>query len=324
MNEKIESFVSVAFIVTNQKVDTVFFDYLQGLIESLDNCYSDYEILLIGQKLNQSKHRDVKSWLTKLPSMRYIVLAREVDFDIAVGVAMENSVGDGLVVANHYNDTVNVVMSLIKGSLTKLNVSYGVSPNIITTLPYKFFRSLLQRVLQVFGLTFPQNSTGLMYFSRDVINSLTESSRFYQKLHVKIQRLGCDIDEFKYKLRKGHIVKKTLLKGSKKAMHSIVFSSTKPLRWASFLGFAGSLLALIFSLFSIVIRIINENVVPGWTTTIVFISMLFAILFIILAFFGEYIARILDDRSEHTLYSVSNEYSSTVLLTDDRLNVKHN
>ena len=101
----------------------------------------------------------------------------------------------------------------------------------------------------------------------------------------------------------------------------MVFNSTKPLRWMSFLGIVGSLLAMIFSIYSLLIHLINDTVASGWTTTILFMSMLFAILFTMLSFFGEYLARLLNDRSEHKEYSVVYEQNSSVMLNENRNNV---
>jgi hypothetical protein len=91
----------------------------------------------------------------------------------------------------------------------------------------------------------------------------------------------------------------------------MVFNSTKPLRWMSFLGIMGSILAMVFSIYSLLVHLINDTVASGWTTTILFM----------LSFFGEYLARLLNDRSEHKDYNVVYEQNSSVMLNEDRSNV---
>jgi hypothetical protein len=71
-----------------------------------------------------------------------------------------------------------------------------------------------------------------------------------------------------------------------------------------------------------VYNLINDHVTEGWTTTILFISFLFAILFTILAFFGEYLARLLNDRSEHKDYTAVFEKNSSVMQEVNRHNVQ--
>jgi TM2 domain-containing membrane protein YozV len=89
----------------------------------------------------------------------------------------------------------------------------------------------------------------------------------------------------------------------------------------SSLGVMGSLIAMLFSFYSVVAHIFNDQVASGWTTTILFMSTLFTILFIMLAFFGEYLARLLNDRSEHKEYNVVYERNSSVMLNENRSNV---
>jgi hypothetical protein len=50
-------------------------------------------------------------------------------------------------------------------------------------------------------------------------------------------------------------------------------------------------------------------------------SALFMMQFIMMAFFGEYLGRLLDDRSEQADYSVVFEKNSAVMVNQDRVNV---
>lgn len=87
------------------------------------------------------------------------------------------------------------------------------------------------------------------------------------------------------------------------------------------LGFTGSFAAFLFGLYSILIHFIKGNVVEGWTTTILFMSSLFMVQFVMLALFGEYLGRLLDDRSEQADYSVVFEKTSAVMVNQNRVNV---
>ena len=115
--------------------------------------------------------------------------------------------------------------------------------------------------------------------------------------------------------------KKNITSGITETLHHLVFNSTKALRWMSFLGIIGSTMAMIFSIYSLLVHLINDTVASGWTTTILFMSMLFAILFTMLSFFGEYLARLLNDRGEHKEYNVAYEKNSSVMLNEERSNV---
>jgi len=83
----------------------------------------------------------------------------------------------------------------------------------------------------------------------------------------------------------------------------------------------GSFSAFLFAMYSLLVHLVKGHVVEGWTTTILFMSALFMMQFIMMAFFGEYLGRLLDDRSEQADYSVVFEKNSAVMVNRDRVNV---
>ncbi|MDH0939241.1 hypothetical protein N5C29_24905 [Aeromonas caviae] len=101
----------------------------------------------------------------------------------------------------------------------------------------------------------------------------------------------------------------------------MVFNSSRPLRWMSGLGMIGSFAAFIFAIYSVLVNVVSGDVVEGWTTTVLFMSLLFMLQFVMLAFFGEYLGRLLDDRSEQVDYSIVFEKNSAVMVNQDRVNV---
>ena len=107
----------------------------------------------------------------------------------------------------------------------------------------------------------------------------------------------------------------------KQSLKLMVFNSTKPLRWISLLGILGSLFAFIFTMYSIVINFLKDDVIEGWTSMVFFSSFLFMILFIILAFLGEYLARLMNEQGQQKSYYISSEKTSAVMLETDRFNV---
>jgi hypothetical protein len=99
----------------------------------------------------------------------------------------------------------------------------------------------------------------------------------------------------------------------------MVFNPSRPLRRVSIVGAIGSTSALLFAIYGIVVNLINGHVVKGETTTILFLSLLFMLQFIMLAFFGEYLSRLLDARSEQMAYSVVFEKNSAVMVNQYRV-----
>ena len=178
----------------------------------------------------------------------------------------------------------------------------------------------MQWLLKHIGYNLPRNATSLRCLSRRAVNAVTRTGRFHHQFYVRINNTGYPYGIYSYSQKRSE-AKRTLVNGLSNGLHLMVFNSTKPLRWISGLGVIGSLMAFSFSLYSLVIHYFKETVIEGWTTMVLFTSLLFMIMFIILAFLGEYLSRLLDDRNEQSDYTVSFEKNSSVMLNEKRENV---
>jgi len=69
--------------------------------------------------------------------------------------------------------------------------------------------------------------------------------------------------------------------------------SILPLRIGTFIGLLGSVLSLCSIFYAFFGKIFGEGTVPGWASTMMVLSVLFALLFIYLGILGEYVGRII-------------------------------
>ncbi|MCR9421156.1 MULTISPECIES: glycosyltransferase [Vibrio] len=315
--KKQDSFVSVILEV-NDKF-SILEQYVKELSSYLHQRYSDYEIVIIDQSSSSISSDKIDDLLKEYPSIRYIYLSYEVSKDVAVAAGIENAIGDFVINLDISSDPIDIIDPLVNECRTGNDIVLGVSEQKSTYL-YSFVRPFISKILHSVGYDFPRNFSGTMCLSRRTVNSVTESGRFYHKLYIRIARTGYKMTEYRYD-SKCIENRKTVTAGIRDALQFTIFNSTKPLRWMSGLGVFGSLLAFAFALYSLLVNLFNNNISPGWTTLVLFSSVLFFLLFTMLAFFGEYLARLLNDRSEHRSYSVVYEKNSNVMLEEERFNV---
>lgn len=311
-------FVSVILVVNNQTEQLI--NYLHKLSPYLTEHYNDYEIVIIDQGSIDGIEGRLLDSLSKYQSIRHIRLSQVVNLDISLAAGIENTIGDFVVNLDIERDSVELVTPLVEKGVEGHDIVISVSKKV-TSFLYKKLRTLSTWLLRSIGYSLPSNSTGSFCFSRRAINAITESGRFYCKLQMKIANIGYPLYPYKSDQYIIKPKKKTIVTGIKETLHYMIFNSTKPLRWMSFLGVFGSVMALLYSMYSLIVHFLNDQVAPGWTTTILFMSSLLTILFIMLSFFGEYLARLLDDRSDHKAYNVVYERNSSVMLNEDRSNV---
>ena len=316
--EKSNNFVSVVSLMEGnyEKITT----YLEDLYTHLNNNFDDYEIVLIDQDSKPELTTKVEKLLTHIPSIRYLRLAYNVHDDVALAAGLENAIGDFVILHSASEDPVDCISDIVNQSQNGFDIIIGASSQR-QTIGYKLVRPMIQSVLNRIGYNLPRNATGLRCLSRRAVNAVTQSGRFHHKLYVRINNTGYPYSVYHYAQKNNGEIKRTLRNGIFQGLYLLVFNSTKPLRWMSGLGVFGSLMAFSFSLYSIAVHYFKETVIEGWTTTILFISMLFMIMFMILAFFGEYLGRLLNERNEQNDYTVSFERTSSVMLDEQRENV---
>jgi len=317
---KSDSFISVA-LVQDQPLAT-----LEGILRSiqreLNSRYSDYEVVVIGQGTATAYTQQDEAVLQNIPSLRYILLASRVQSDVAWAAALENAIGDFVVMFNPAADPVQAIAETVAICKSGFDVVVGVASKS-QTLAYKIFRSMANRMLTLVDYSLPRDATGLRCLSRRAVNSVTCTGRFHHQLSMRIQKTGYPQTAYNYTLLSTEqpVPPRSLLAGVRDLLRLIVFNSSRPLRWMSGVGLLGSFSAFLFAMYSLLVHLVKGHVVEGWTTTILFMSALFMMQFIMMAFFGEYLGRLLDDRSEQADYSVVFEKNSAVMVNRDRVNV---
>lgn len=317
---KSDSFVSVV-LVQDQTLATLE-SSLHCIQCELDSCYSDYEIVVIGQGTTNAYTLQDETVLKNIPSMRYIQLAAQVHSDVAWAAALENAIGDFVVMFNPSSDPLKSISETVTICKSGFDVVVGVAGQS-RTLAYKVFRAMADRILKMVDYSLPRDATGLRCLSRRAVNSVTCTGRFHHQLSMRIQKTGYPQTAYKYTFLPTNNpgIPSSLFSGVRGLLRLLVFNSSRPLRWMSGLGLFGSFSAFVFAVYSLLAHMLRGQIVEGWTSTILFMSTLFMMQFIIMAFFGEYLARLLDDRSEQADYSVVFEKNSTVMVNQDRVNV---
>ena len=321
---KIESFVSVVLIL-DDIVTSAFEEYLKELQLYLDQRYSDYEIIIIDQNSKPFPFPvSVKENILKtVSSIRWISLSFPVTMDVAFGAGIENSIGDFVLLLRPNADPIKIIEDMIEESSRGYDVIIGISERP-RTMGYKIARTLINKLLHSINYHIPKNATPVRCLSRKAINTVLRTGNLNHQFFIKVSNTGYPTKSYNYELLNRDVLKKrTLLSGIPQSMQLIIFNSTKPLRWISLLGILGSFFALIFATYSIVVNIIKDDIIEGWTSMVFFSSFLFMILFIILTFLGEYIARLINENGNQKNYYISNEETSSIMLEVNRFNVLH-
>ena len=312
------SFISVVTLFDASRLNAL--PNIEVLQHRLQELYSDYEILVVAKKDAQNPITGfMNTLLQQTPSIRWIQLASNVPDEVALAAGMENAIGDFVVLIDIWTDPIELIEQSVVKCKTGIDVIVGTA-KASESLAYSLLRPMATFLLKRINYLLPRNSTLFRCLSRRAANAvIASSSNFHQQLFMQIQKTGYESASLGYEFLKSH--KKSLYSGFRETMRLMVFNSSAPLRFMSVLGLLGSGIGCLFSIYAVVLRFLREDIVSGWASTVLLISVFSFLQFVILAFISEYLGRLLHEQGHKDDYSIVFERNSLTMVNQDRLNV---
>lgn len=302
-------------------------DYVEQTIRVLDNNYLNYELILVDDGSQDNTIKIVEKMLREIRNIRLISLSRNYGREVAMSAGLDSSIGDYVVIMDSdLQDSPHVIPKLINKAIDGYDVVYA---SRTIRKGESFLKKMLSKqfykiVSNMTGFKIPEDAGDFRVFNRKVVNSigqLKESNRYMKMLYAYV---GFKVSSIPFE-REIRYAGKTKYKYShlfNASLDAIISFSNKPLRLLSIFSITLSFL-LFFFVIGITIYKFNysESIVEGWSSTIVFISLMFSILFIFLSIISEYISRILVESKNRPLYYIREEINSSHILnkniTDD-------
>ncbi|MBE6404647.1 MAG: hypothetical protein E7040_01340 [Lentisphaerae bacterium] len=306
-------FISLAIVLGKRDSLTMVESYAGFLKEN----YSDYEILLLATE----DIPNISELLRYVDKIRFLQISNTSDYEILCAAALENAIGDITIIGRLENLTKDIIEQGVSTCFEGSDIVIGCT-DISCPAWYRFgsriFRTAVSRVI---NYNIPINDSGLRIVSRRAANTIISKNRFHRNLFLQMNHCGYTVKTLEYRCDKRLKKPHSLAKIYNHAVSILILNSTKPLRFMNVLGLFSSFISFLFALYSVVVHLFKRNVVEGWTTQILFTSIQFFFLFLILAFLGEYILRLLSNQNNTSSYNVVLEKHSSVMLDLSRLNV---
>ncbi len=144
------------------------------------------------------------------------------------------------------------------------------------------------------GVRIPRGSADFRLLSRQVLEKVLASSGPLLFLRGLIPWLGFQAEnvEFKVEHRLAGRTSYSLRRMLQLSLHGLLGFSINPLRMASAMGIAVSLLSFAYLVYIVAIWLTSREVVPGWASTAGLLAFLGGIQLLTLGILGEYVGRI--------------------------------
>lgn len=293
--------------------------YINETIQVLQAHYLNYELVLVDDGSVDQSVELIKTIQQKTENIRLISLSRNYGREIAMTAGLEGSIGDYVVLMDSdLQDPPSLIPSLVDKAIQGYDVVYAARTSregegFIKKLSSKYFYKIASNMS---GFDIPEDAGDYRVFNRKVVNSLNqlkEQNRYMKMLYAyvgfKVTKVPFDRNrrfagETKYNYSK-------LINAS---LDAIISFSNKPLRIVSLFSIILSFVLFLTATGIFIYKIIDaENIVAGWASMMVLMSLMFSILFVFLAVISEYIGRVLVETKNRPLYYIKEESNSSVL-----------
>lgn len=269
----------------------------------------DYEIIFIndGSKDNSLKKLIDLSHIDK--NVKIIDFSRNFGHQIAITAGLDHASGDAVIIMDSdLQDTPETIEEMVKKWKEGFEVVYGKRRTRKDSFFKKATAYIFYRLLKKFtNIEIPEDTGDFRLMDRKVVEEmkkLREHSRFMRGLTSWVGFKQTSV-LFDREERKHGRTAYPLSKMLKFAIDGITAFSYIPLKLAAYLGLTTTFLSIIGIIYALYRKIFHpEEVISGWTFTIICIFFIGSIQLIVLAVMGEYIGRIYTETQQRPLYII--------------------
>lgn len=284
-----------------------------------------HELLLIDNGSEKDIAQEVNLWQRQEPNIRMLRLSRRYSNEIALAAALDNSIGDYVVVMDIESDPPAMIPQMVASAMAGHDVVIAERNGAADPWLRRWLsRSFCRVASALLGYPLRPNATYFRAFSRRAVNSLIRirsKNRYLRCLNglVGFSQVCIPYAAKNAGKRAGRL---HFFASARSAVDMIISNSAAPLRLGSLLGLLASFANVLYFLYILAVTLVKKRLAEGWLTISVTSTTMFFLLFIILSILSEYVARILDESKDMPLYFIESELNSDVSsFPNDRLNV---
>lgn len=286
----------------------------------LERNYTNYELVLVDDGSQDGTAERVRELLQKYRCMRYVRLSRSFGAEVAVSAGLDTVIGDYVVILQPDSDPPGIIPEMVRRARSGSGVIFGVRSSrageaLWERLGARLFYAVANRILR---LDVPERTGSLVVLNRQAVNGITRIKDKYRSLRLLGLHVGYGSECLPYEPvpRRSRRRTRGLGASAMLALGLMVSQSTRLLRLVAGLGLLASFFNVLYMGYVIAVYFFKSRVAEGWTTTSLQLSVMFFLLFLILAVLSEYVGRSLEEVKDRPLYHVMEERNSNVLIAD--------
>ena len=293
-------------IYNETKLITELYSRLNPVLEGIEGM--DFEVVLVDDGSSDGSWDQMAELSAADPRYRSVKLSRNFGHQVAITAGLDHAYGDAVVVIDaDLQDPPEVIPDMVAKWREGFDVVYGVRESRDGESFAKLWTAgLFYRLLRRFtNVDIPVDVGDFRLLSKraaDQLRQLREKDRFVRGL---VSWMGFPQTGVKYhrEARFAGETKYPYSKMVKFALDGITSFSSVPLKLASWLGYATSVVAFLYML-SVFVQKALGYTVPGFATIMVAMLFVGGVQLICLGIIGEYIGRIFNEIKPRPIYVI--------------------
>lgn len=302
--DKEKNFISAIVYVNNN--EKIIESFLNNLIDILDNNFLQYEIICVNDCSFDESYKLIKKVSNdRNVTINVINMSYNQGRELAMNAGIDMSIGDFVYEFDTLNTDydLNTIIDIYKKSLEGYDI-VSARPN----KSMKFSSSIFYKLFNKFSHSeFALSTDTIRILSRRAINrihSINKTSPYRKALYVKC---GLKMVYFDYDIKNNKYLKisKNLKKERKKnAGDALVLFTDLFYKISLFITIIMMFITCGVGIYTVII-FISKHPVAGWTTTMLFLSLCFFILFFMISVIMKYLSIIISLIFKNSKYLIA-------------------
>ena len=300
----------ISIIIPVFNCQKTIYQLVENILAELDDKFKIEVILINDCSSDLSEEECIKAFNNFPGKIKFYSLGKNVGEHSAVMAGLNNASGEWAVIMDDdFQNPISEVLKLIQYSLDSpfdvVFTKYDKKNHSIFRNIGSYFNDKVSNII----LDKPNNLylSSFKAISRKVINEIIKYDLPFPYLDGLVLRTTRNIGVIKVKHNKREHGKSgyTIRKLISLWLNMFTSFSTIPLRASTILGLSMSILGLLYTIIIIIEKVLNPEIPPGYSSTIIFILIFSGLQLIFLGIIGEYLGRLFISQSKAPQYFIT-------------------
>lgn len=306
-----DNFLSIG-VVLNSGITNKQIKYLHTM---LYKNYNYFEIILLNYDLDIKNYTNL---LKSLTNLRIIELSSYVDIEVAHTTLIENCIGDYCAIIDLSHDGLKDLEKMLEHA-EHYDVVIGKREKKIASFFESITSKLFYKTISLFtGIKIDSMYSDFFVINRKVINFITKNEDRIKFLKLLKFNNGFTKYEYSYLPLGRKTKQRTFFENINFTIDVLINYSHRLIRMVTILSLATAISNLFYILYVFGTYLFKDNVAQGWTSSNLYSSFMYFVLFLVLSVLGEYIRMIIQNQKNTPFYEITDEKSSVALFSDKK------